>query len=62
MNNELNHFDSKGNAIMVDVTEKNVTQRQAIARGKIFVNKETYDTVAEPVAGENPLFPGFSPL
>ena len=42
MNNELNHFDSKGNAIMVDVTEKNVTQRQAIARGKIFVNKETY--------------------
>ena len=43
MNNELNHFDSKGNAIMVDVTEKNITQRQAIARGKIFVNKETYD-------------------
>ena len=41
MNNELNHFDSKGNAIMVDVTEKNVTQRQAIARGKIFVNKNT---------------------
>ena len=39
MNNELNHFDSKGNAIMVDVTEKNVTQRQAIAREKIFVNK-----------------------
>ena len=25
MNNELNHFDSKGNARMVDVTEKNVT-------------------------------------
>ena len=45
MNNELNHFDSKGNAIMVDVTEKNVTQRQAIARGKIFVNKETYDRI-----------------
>ena len=47
MNNELNHFDSKGNAIMVDVTEKNVTQRQAIARGKIFVNKETYDRILQ---------------
>ncbi len=43
----LNHFDSKGNAIMVDVTEKNVTQRQAIARGKIFVNKETYDRILQ---------------
>ena len=47
MNNELNHFDSKGNAIMVDVTEKNITQRQAIARGKIFVNKETYDRILQ---------------
>ena len=47
MNNELNHFDSKGNAIMVDVTEKKVTQRQAIARGKIFVNKETYDRILQ---------------
>ena len=47
MNNELNHFDSKGNAIMVDVTEKNVTQRQAIARGKIFVHKETYDRILQ---------------
>ena len=47
MNNELNHFDSKGNAIMVDVTEENITQRQAIARGKIFVNKETYDRILQ---------------
>ena len=47
MTDKLNHFDSKGNAIMVDVTEKNVTQRQAIARGKIFVNKETYDRILQ---------------
>ena len=32
---------------MVDVTEKNITQRQAIARGKIFVNKETYDRILQ---------------
>ena len=47
MNNKLNHFDSKGNAIMVDVTEKKVTERQAIARGKIFVNDETYKRILE---------------
>ena len=32
---------------MVDVTEKNITQSQAIARGKIFVNKETYDRILQ---------------
>ena len=47
MSSKLNHFDSKGNAIMVDVTEKKVTERQAIARGKIFVNDETYKRILE---------------
>lgn len=47
MENKLNHFDSKGNAIMVDVTEKNITERQAIAKGKIFVNDETYKRIVE---------------
>ena len=47
MDTKLNHFDSKGNAIMVDVTEKNITERQAIATGKIFVNDETYKKIGE---------------
>ena len=47
MENKLNHFDSKGNAVMVDVTEKNITERQAIAKGKIFVNDETYKRIVE---------------
>lgn len=47
MNQKLNHFDSSGNAIMVDVTEKNITERQAIATGKIFVNDETYKRIVE---------------
>lgn len=47
MEKKLNHFDSNGNAIMVDVTEKNITERQAIARGKIFVNDETYKKIVE---------------
>lgn len=44
---KLNHFDSNGNAIMVDVTQKNITERQAIARGKIFVNDETFTKIVE---------------
>lgn len=47
MDKKLNHFDSNGNAIMIDVTEKNITERQAIARGKIFVNDETYKRIVE---------------
>lgn len=45
--NKLNHFDSNGNAIMVDVTDKNVTERQAIARGKIYVNKEIFERIKD---------------
>ena len=47
MTDKLNHFDSKGNAIMVDVTEKNATERKAIAKGKIFVNDETYKRILD---------------
>lgn len=45
MENRLTHFDSKGNAIMVDVSEKNITQRVAIAKGKIYVNKDVIDAI-----------------
>lgn len=45
MAGKLNHFDSHGNAIMVDVTDKNVTEREAIATGKIFVCDETYERI-----------------
>lgn len=45
MEEKLSHFDEKGNAIMVDVSEKNITKREAIAKGKIFVNKLIIDAV-----------------
>jgi cyclic pyranopterin phosphate synthase len=35
---ELTHFDRDGNAIMVDVSEKSVTSRIAVAQGSIRVN------------------------
>lgn len=39
------HFDNKGNAIMVDVSEKEQTSRIATATGKIKVNKEVFDAI-----------------
>lgn len=41
----FNHFDNQGNAVMVDVTDKPVTGRCAIARGKIKVSKEVMEAV-----------------
>ena len=38
MDKKLNHFDENGNAIMVDVSEKEITSRTAVARGTIYVN------------------------
>ena len=34
------HFDAQGNAIMVDVTDKNIKQRCATASGCILVSRE----------------------
>lgn len=48
----LTHFDENGKAIMVDVTEKNETQREARARGKIIVNREVFRAVREGTVGK----------
>ncbi|OOM15941.1 cyclic pyranopterin monophosphate synthase MoaC [Clostridium saccharobutylicum] len=45
METKFSHFDSKGNAVMVDVSEKNITERTAIAKGKIYVNSEVMEAV-----------------
>ncbi len=42
---EFTHFDDKGNARMVDVSEKDVTHRVAIAEGIIDVSREVMDAV-----------------
>ena len=47
MDNGLTHFDSPGNAVMVDVSEKAATHRTAIASGKIKVNQAVYDAIVE---------------
>ena len=42
---ELTHFDSNGNANMVDVGDKQITSRIAIACGKILVCEEVYNAI-----------------
>ena len=41
MSEELTHFDKDGQAIMVDVSEKPLTVREAVARGEIQMQPET---------------------
>ena len=38
--NKLTHFDASGNAVMVDVSEKTITFREATAHGIITMNAE----------------------
>lgn len=47
MENGLTHFDTQGNAVMVDVTEKAATMRMAVATGKIKVNRAVFSAIQE---------------
>ena len=38
---ELTHIDADGRATMVDISDKNVTQRRAIATGRVRMSAET---------------------
>ena len=44
---DFTHFDTEGNAIMVDVSSKNETTRVAIATGTITMSKDCYNAVKE---------------
>ena len=41
----MNHFNKKGNPYIVDVSNKNVTERSATAIGEIKFKKETYKKI-----------------
>lgn len=43
--NQFTHFDPHGNAVMVDVTDKKETVREAVAKGRIKVNKAVYEAI-----------------
>jgi cyclic pyranopterin phosphate synthase len=43
----LTHFDASGNAHMVDVSAKPVTDRIAVARGSVIMQAETLALISE---------------
>ena len=45
MAKDFTHFDSRGNAIMVDVSEKETSSRVALAKGLISMNSEAMNAV-----------------
>jgi len=42
---KLTHFDKKGRAKMVDVSKKKETLREAVVRGSVFMNPNTYKSI-----------------
>lgn len=47
MSKRMSHLDARGQARMVDVGDKPVTHRTAVAQGRVTMNKEAYDRVLE---------------
>lgn len=52
MGDKLTHFDKDGNAVMVDVTKKEKTERVAIAIGKVRTSKETITLIKNGEIGK----------
>lgn len=44
---ELTHFNSEGRSRMVDVSQKNITEREAIAKGSISMKEETLKKIVD---------------
>jgi cyclic pyranopterin phosphate synthase len=44
---ELTHINNEGRAKMVDVSEKKDTEREAIAKGSIYMKKETIKRISD---------------
>ncbi|MDX1251953.1 MAG: cyclic pyranopterin monophosphate synthase MoaC [Gammaproteobacteria bacterium] len=47
MENEFTHFNAKGEAHMVDVGTKAVTQREAVTEGRIYMNPKTLEMIMQ---------------
>ena len=57
MENDFTHFDSRGNAVMVDVSAKEVTIRTAVAAGIISMNSEAMKAVLGGTVKKGDVFP-----
>jgi cyclic pyranopterin phosphate synthase len=53
---KLTHIDSKGNARMVDISEKRDTKREAIAAGKVKMAPATYELIKKGQGPKGDIF------
>ena len=53
---KLSHIDDKGNARMVDVTQKKETEREATAAGQVSMAPETYELIREGKGPKGDIF------
>ena len=51
----LTHIDAQGNAVMVDVGGKEITDRVAVAKGIIRMQRATFDAIAGGTAKKGDL-------
>lgn len=51
----LTHLDEKDRPKMVDVSDKNITTRIAVASGEIFMSKEAFSAIVENRAKKGPV-------
>ena len=56
MSENLNHFDTAGNAIMAEASKKALTERVAAASEKIFVGEEVYNLTKSGTANKGVAF------
>ena len=47
MTKDLTHFDAQGNAVMVDVSDKDATTRVATAAGSVLMQADTLKTIMD---------------
>lgn len=47
MSSGFSHFDDSGNAVMVDVSDKPETRREAVAEGRVVCNAETLGLIRQ---------------
>lgn len=47
---EFTHFNKEGNAVMVDIHEKEDTYRTAVASGRIYVSRRVYEAIVDRTA------------
>lgn len=47
---KFTHFNKQGRARMVDISDKDTTERSAIARSSIFVTKKIYESIINATA------------